>query len=104
MGCQKWHYCLELSDHTLLEDVRVCVCVASAPVVAVLESQTWLPLSEGTEPTGGCKVQGRVCVCVCVSILGARQKPEVGFHLQLPFRSNIETRPLYFLKYLKNPH
>ena len=46
----------------------------------------------------------RACVCVCVCVWfrsGARQKPELGFHLQLPFRSNIETQPLCLLKYLK---
>ena len=56
------------------------------------------PLREATEPRGGCKVQGRVCVWFRSE---ARQKPELGFHLQLPFRSDIETQPLCFLKYLK---
>lgn len=72
----KWHYCLELSrPHPSGRCPCMCVCVASAPVVAVLESQTWLPCVKGPSPQVAAKFRG-VCVCVCVClILGARQKP-----------------------------
>ena len=75
--------------------VCVCVCVASPALVAVLESQTWLPCVKGPSPEVAAKLRG-VCVCVCVWF-----RSELGFHLQLPFRSDIETQPLCFLKYLK---
>ena len=97
--------------------VCVCVCMALPPLVAVLESQTWLPCMKGPSPQVAAKFRDVcvgvcacmffcVCVCAhtCVCVLlhsGAGQKPELGFHLQLPFHSNTETQPSHFLKYLK---